>query len=552
MSTPVSPAVQSHSGLNERDKIMAFVGILTVLFLSSLNLTVVGSAMPRVISDLGGFHLYAWAFTAYSLATTITIPVVGTISDRVGRRPLILLGIAVFALGSVGLGFAHNMEQLIVLRAVQGIGGGALMAMSFTAIADLFTPIERGRYQGYTGAVWGVSSVVGPLVGGFLTDHLGWRSVFFVNLPFALLAAYFIWRFFRLPKPVIAPGTGRSFDALGATLLAGAVTTLTLAMSWGGGTYPWTSATILGLLAGALALGVGYAFHSRRQERPILDLGLLKDRGIATASLAGFLVSAGMYAAILYLPLYMQGVRGSSASGSGLALAPLMGGMILTSTLSGQLVSRTGRYKKLIVAGAFVAAGALVLASTLSLTTPMWLAVGTMVLLGIGLGPVNSQLTLAVQNASPREKLGSATSGNQFFRQIGGTLAVSLFGALVNAQLAGKLGAQLPAAAKTLPAPLQEAIASPNLLTSPEASAQLGGALEKLGQPELLPQITAALRNVMVGAIDEVFLVSAILVALAFVAALLLPERPLLGRQTHTVEVGGVKGAGQRNAQATD
>lgn len=552
MSTPVSPAVQSHSGLNEREKIMAFVGILTVLFLSSLNLTVVGSAMPRVISDLGGFHLYAWAFTAYSLATTITIPVVGTISDRVGRRPLILLGIAVFALGSVGLGFAHNMEQLIVLRAVQGIGGGALMAMSFTAIADLFTPIERGRYQGYTGAVWGVSSVVGPLVGGFLTDHLGWRSVFFVNLPFALLAAYFIWRFFRLPKPVIAPGTGRSFDALGATLLAGAVTTLTLAMSWGGGTYPWTSATILGLLAGALALGVSYAFHSRRQERPILDLGLLKDRGIATASLAGFLVSAGMYAAILYLPLYMQGVRGSSASGSGLALAPLMGGMILTSTLSGQLVSRTGRYKKLIVAGAFVAAGALVLASTLSLTTPMWLAVGTMVLLGIGLGPVNSQLTLAVQNAAPREKLGSATSGNQFFRQIGGTLAVSLFGALVNAQLAGKLGAQLPAAAKTLPAPLQEAIGSPNLLTSPEASAQLGGALEKLGQPELLPQITAALRNVMVGAIDEVFLVSAILVALAFVAALLLPERPLLGRQTHTVEVGGVKGAGQRNAQATD
>ncbi len=552
MSTPVtSPPAQSHSGLSERNKVMAFVGILTVLFLASLNLTVVGSAMPRVISDLGGFHLYAWAFTAYSLATTIIIPVVGTISDRVGRRPLILLGIAVFALGSVGLGFAHSMEQLIVLRAVQGIGGGTLMAMSFTAIADLFTPIERGRYQGYTGAVWGVSSVVGPLVGGFLTDHLGWRSVFFVNLPFALLAAYFIWRFFRLPKPAQLHGMGRSFDALGATLLAGAVTTLTLAMSWGGGTYAWTSAPILGLLAGALALGLGYAFHSNRQEHPILDLGLLKDRGIATASLAGFLVSAGMYAAILYLPLYMQGVRGSSASGSGLALAPLMGGMILTSTLSGQLVSRTGRYKKLIVAGAFVAAAALVLASTLSLSTPMWLAVGTMVLLGIGLGPVNSQLTLAVQNASPREKLGSATSGNQFFRQIGGTLAVSLFGALVNAQLASKLGAQLPAAARTLPTPLQEAIASPNLLTSPEASAQLGGALQKLGQPELLAQITSALRNVMVGAIDEVFLVSAILVGLAFITALLLPERPLLSRQAQTTEARG-ENQSQGRAQATD
>ncbi|GGM03029.1 MDR family MFS transporter [Deinococcus aerophilus] len=525
--------------LNERQKILAFTGILTVLFLSSLNLTVVGSAMPRVISDLGGFHLYAWAFTAYSLATTVTIPIVGTISDRLGRRPLILLGIAVFALGSVGLGFVQTMEQLIMLRALQGVGGGMLMAMSFTAIADLFTPIERGRYQGYTGAVWGVSSVVGPLVGGFLTDHLGWRSVFFVNLPFALLAAYFIWRFFRLPRPSLSGETGRNFDALGAVLLAGAVTTLTLAVSWGGGTYAWGSAPILGLLAGAATLGMGYTLHSRRQARPILDLGLLKDRGIATASLAVFLVSAGMYAAILYLPLYMQGVRGSSASGSGLALAPLMGGMILTSTLAGQFVSRTGRYKQLIVTGALMAALALVLASSLSLTTPMWLAVGTMVLLGLGLGPVNSQLVLAVQNAAPREKLGSATAGNQFFQQIGGTLAVSLFGALVNAQLAAKLGAQLPAAARTLPAPLQDAIASPNMLTSPEASAQLGGALQQLGQPELLSQITAALKTVMVGAIDEVFLVSAGLVGVAFVVALLLPERPLLGHPTHTLEVRG-------------
>lgn len=188
-----------HNTLSEREKLLAFAGILTVLFLSSLNMTVVGSAMPRVISDLGGFHLYAWAFTAYSLTTTVTIPIVGTLSDRYGRRPLILLGIVVFALGSMGLGFVQSMEQLIALRAIQGIGGGTLMAMSFTAIADLFTPIERGRYQGYTGAVWGISSVVGPLVGGFLTDHFGWRSVFFLNLPFALLALFFIWRFFRLP-----------------------------------------------------------------------------------------------------------------------------------------------------------------------------------------------------------------------------------------------------------------------------------------------------------------------------------------------------------------
>ncbi|GAA5435142.1 MDR family MFS transporter [Deinococcus aquaticus] len=533
MTTPLTPAAPAptHSGLNEREKILAFVGILTVLFLSSLNLTVVGSAMPRVISDLGGFHLYAWAFTAYSLATTITIPIVGTISDRYGRRPLILLGIAVFTLGSVGLGFVQNMEGLIILRAVQGIGGGTLMAMSFTAIADLFTPIERGRYQGYTGAVWGVSSVVGPLVGGFLTDHLGWRSVFFVNLPFALLAAYFIWRFFRLPAPSAhSPAAHARFDTPGAFLLGASVTTLTLALSWGGGTYPWTSLTIIGLLLGTLMLFTGYALHSARQERPILNLRLLKDRGIAVASFAGFLTSAGMYAAILYLPLYMQGVRGSSASGSGLALAPLMFGMILTSTLSGQVVSRTGRYKNLILMGGLIATAALLLATTLGTDTPLLLAVGIMVLLGLGLGPVNSQLTLAVQNAAPREQLGSATGGNQFFRQIGGTLAVSLFGALVNTHLNSHLAASLPAQARDLPTPVQDAIANPNLLTSPQATAQLGAGLSKLGDGNLLQPILDALRGVMAGAIDQVFLVSAVLVGLAFLATLILPERPLTGR----------------------
>ncbi|SEJ78407.1 drug resistance transporter, EmrB/QacA subfamily [Deinococcus reticulitermitis] len=511
--------------LSERQKVLAFTGILTVLFLASLNMTVVGSAMPRVISDLGGFHLYVWAFTAYSLATTITIPIVGTVSDRFGRRPLLLLGIAVFTLGSVALGMVHSMEALIFWRAVQGIGGGTLMAMSFTAIADIFTPIERGRYQGYTGAVWGISSVVGPLVGGFLTDHAGWRSVFFVNLPFALLAAYFIWRFFRLP----APGARGAFDTLGAALLGGAVSTLTLAMSWGGGTYAWNSPRILALLAATLGLGAWYVAHSLRQTRPILDLRLLRDRTVANASLTGFLVSAGMFAAILYLPLYMQGVRGLSASVSGLALAPLMGGMIVTSTLSGQRVSRTGRYKRLIVVGALVATGALLLASTLTLNTPLWAAVGIMVLLGLGLGPVNSQLTLAVQNAVPREQLGSATGGNQFFRQIGGTLAVSLFGALVNARLAANLRAELPSEAQVLPAALQGAIANPNILTSPQAQAALGAALGQQGHPELLGEILTALRTVVSGAIDQVFLVSALLVGAAFLLSLALPERPLGG-----------------------
>ena len=328
------------------------------------------------------------------------------------------------------------MDQLIIYRALQGIGGGTLMAMSFTAIADLFTPIERGRYQGYTGAVWGVSSVVGPLVGGFLTDHFGWRSVFFVNLPFALAAAYFIWRFFRL---ACAGGDGGHFDALGAALLAGTVSTLTFAVSWGGGTYAWGSAPILGLLAATVALGVWYIVHSRHQARPILNLRLLKDRGIAIASLAGFLVSAGMYAAILYLPLYMQGVQGQQRQRQ----RPGSGPADVRHDSDQHALGPIGQPNRALQGsdsgGALIATVALLLATQLGTTTPLWVAVGTMVLLGIGLGPVNSQLTLAVQNATPPQLMGSATGGNQFFRQIGGTLAVSLFGALVNAHLASNL-----------------------------------------------------------------------------------------------------------------
>ncbi|MFC4453283.1 MDR family MFS transporter [Deinococcus sonorensis] len=546
MTAPQPVAHAEPAPLTQREKLLAFSGVLLVLFLSSLNLTVVGTAMPRVISELGGFSLYAWAFTAYSLTTTISIPIVGTLSDTYGRRPLMLFGIAVFAVGAVLIGLAQSMEQLIIFRAVQGIGGGTLMAMAFTAIADIFTPLERGRYQGYTGAVWGVSSVVGPVVGGFLTDHLGWRSVFFVNLPFALLAAYFIARFLRM-KPL--PGASRHFDAVGALLLAATVVPLMLVFSWGGGTYAWTSPRILGLAALSVVLGVVYGFWQARQENPILSLKMFRDRTFTVAAICGFMVSAGMYAAILYLPLYMQGVKGSSASGSGAVLTPLMLGLIAASTLAGQWVSRNGRYKWLIAGGSVVTLLALFLTSRLRLESQVWEATALMVLMGLGLGPVNSLLTLAVQNAVPRTILGMATSASQFFRNIGGTLAVSLFGAVVNAHLAAQLGQQLPAAARTLPAPLQAAVNSPQLLSSPEASAQVQGALVKLGHPELFAGIVGALRRVMVGAIDNVFLISAALMVVAVVAAFVLPDLSLQGRQTSGTRAGQDQGS---KAQAAD
>lgn len=508
-----------------RDKLMAFAGVLTVLFLASLNLTVVGTAMPRVISDLGGFHLYAWAFTAYAMTSTVIIPLVGTLSDNIGRRPVLLAGILVFSLGSVLIGSSQTMEQLIAFRALQGLGGGTLMSMAFATIGDIFTPIERGRYQGYTGAVWGVSSVVGPLVGGFLTDHLGWRWVFFVNLPFAVLAFAIIARHVRAMRKV----GGGGLDPIGSVLLVVFVVPLLLALSWGGSTLPWTSAQILGLFAASLVFGVGFVWRQLATTRPILDLRLFRDRTFAVANVTGLLTTAGLNAAVLYLPLYMQGIKASSASGSGAVLAPLMLGLVATSTVAGQLVSRTGRYKSLTVGGVIVTALALWLTSRLGVDTPTWQAIGVMVLLGLGMGPVNSLLTLAVQNATPREHLGMATSANQFFRQIGGTLAVAVFGTLMSARVARDLSGALPEQARSLPADLQEAVQSPQLLTSPDALARVQGAVTDLLGADVFAGVLLGLRSVLAGAVQEIFFVAFALSVLAALVVLALPERRLAG-----------------------
>lgn len=534
--------------LPHREKMLAFAGILTVLFLASLNLTVVGTAMPRVISDLGGFALYAWAFTAYALTSTVTIPLVGTLSDNIGRRPVLLAGIVVFSLGSVLLGLSQSMEQLIVFRALQGIGGGALMSMAFATIGDIFTPLERGRYQGYTGAVWGISSVVGPLVGGFLTDHLGWRSVFFVNLPFAVLAFVIIARSIRAAAK---PAVPRKLDLLGSALLILGVTPLLLGLSWGGSTYPWQSGTILGLLGAAVVFLALFAWRQLRASFPILDLRLFRERTFSVANLSGFLTTAGLNAAILYLPLYMQGVKGSSASGSGAVLAPLMLGLVATSTLAGQWVSRTGRYKLLIVAGVALTTLALFLTSRLGVETPAWEATLVMVLLGLGMGPVNSLLTLAVQNATPREQLGMATSANQFFRQIGGTLAVAVFGTVMTGHLRGDLAAALPPAARELPQGLREAVANPQLLTDPAALGRVRGAIEAAGGPALFEGVLRGLREVLSVAVSDIFVLSAALGAAAFLAVLALPEVRLKGRTPKVLKDGRAT-SGHTEAVSTD
>ncbi len=525
MTLDPPPTTAAYETLGRREKHLAFAGILTVLFLTSLNLTVVGTALPRIIAELQGFQLYAWAFTAYSLTQTVSLPIYGKLSDFHGRKKILLFGILLFSVSSALGGFAQSMPQLIVVRALQGLGGGALTSMAFTAIGDIFSPRERGKYNGFTGAVFGISSVVGPLVGGLITDSIGWRWVFFVNVPIAFAAFFVITRFFPAPTTRVR---GR-IDLLGTALLTLGVVPLLLALTFGGVDLPWTSAPMLLLFGLSVVMLAGFLWRQQKATDPVLDLRMFKDRTFSSATIGGFLTGAGMFGAIIYLPLYIQGVQGASAAASGFALAPLMLGMVASSTLAGLQVTRTGRYKRLIVAGLAVMVVGFVLVATLDVSTSMIWTILFSVLLGVGIGPTNSLFVLAVQNAFPVTQLGAVTSANMFFRQMGGTLGVALFGAMVAASLAGYVRNDLPAGLSGLSPEVVEEIASPNLLTSPDQLELARTEVEKVAEPAAFQQLVDGLRETLATALGQVFLFGAALAALALVAGMFLPELELRG-----------------------
>lgn len=483
------------------------IGVMTGMFLAALEATVIGTAMPTVIASLGGLNHYSWVFSAYLITSTITVPVWGKLSDIYGRRVLYQIGIAIFLLGSVLSGLSGSMTQLIVFRAIQGLGAGALVPLGMTIIGDIFTLKERAKMQAYFSGVWGFSSVIGPVVGGFITDKLSWHWVFFINLPVGLAAAFIMGVALKEPKHATRP----AIDYAGAGLLMASIALMMLALVEGGTTLDTFFATHnLIFIGGAIILLLLFAAAERRAADPIIPFHLFKNRTVSVAVGAGFLAGVAMFGAISFVPLFAQGALGSTATEAGSLLTPLMVSWVIMSVVGGRLLLTLGYRSISLVGFVLLTAGFVFLAQFDRETWRVWLY-ADLILIGSGLGLTMLTLLIAVQQAVDKSELGVATSLNQFSRSIGGAFGVAVMGAVLSAGLAANLNKSVET--NLISQPQAEAFAAnPNALIDPRAQADLpSGALD-------------VLRDAMAASIHKVFWVGALLSALSLLVALLLPR----------------------------
>jgi EmrB/QacA subfamily drug resistance transporter len=524
-ATPFEPQTFTSS-----ERRMTLAGLLIVFLLSALDQTIVSTAMPRIVSQLQGLNLYAWVTTAYLLSSTIMVPIYGKLSDLYGRKSVLITGVLLFTLGSVLCGMAGEfgpipilgggMVQLIVFRAIQGLGGGALFISAFTIIADMFTPRERGKFGAMFGSVFGLASILGPVIGGFFTQlgtlHIGafavqgWRWIFYVNLPWSMLALFMI----AVKMPPLTHRIPGKIDWAGAALIVITFVPLLLAMSWAGRDYAWGSPRIVGLLSlSAIGLAAFIAVEVFASH-PILSLRLFRDRTFTTANLSLFIVSIAFMGVVTFLPLYMQLGLGAAPTASGLAMLPLMLGLLIASTASGFLVNRTGRFKAILVGGVIVMLLGVVLLVLAPAGASLWSISWRVLVIGIGLGPTQSLYGLAVQNTvSPRE-IGVATSSTQFFRQIGSTMGVALFGTLLTNNLAS--------AARAVGGGKPMTLTDLEKLAVARATASAGKAA--------LTAMDHASEAIITMAIKNVFLSGLGVLLIGFIVTLLIPAATLRGR----------------------
>jgi EmrB/QacA subfamily drug resistance transporter len=529
MASAPNPSISAQAPLPEENlvershaEIMVIISALMLaMLLAALDQTIVSTALPKIASDLHGLSKYSWVATSYLLTSAVVTPLYGKISDMFGRKKIFQTAIIIFLIGSALCGLAQSMNQLIIFRGLQGIGAGGLMALVFAIIGDVVSPRQRGRYQGYFGAVFAVSSVLGPLLGGLFTDHWSWRWVFYINLPIGAIALAAIAA--RLHLPV--KRSPHKVDYAGAVLLAVSVICLLLATVWGGIDYPWGSAQIIGLFAGALASAGLFVWREKYAREPIIPLELFKNQIFSVASLLGFLVGVVMFGALIFLPEYQQIVRGDSATKSGLMLLPLVVGMMLASVSSGRLISKTGHYRRFPIVGTAIITIAFWLFSHIAINTNRVYLSAWMVVLGMGLGMVMPVLTLAVQNAVERKHLGTATSSVTFFRNIGSSLGAAIFGTILASRLSHHL---------------IESLGS----TGAGAAKSLSSSAANLKQlsPDTLHKVLTA----FAASFHDVFLVGIPFVIVAFLVSLFLKETPLRASAKAEAEGEGLQTAGDR------
>jgi EmrB/QacA subfamily drug resistance transporter len=487
-------------------------GLMLVLLLASLDQTIVSTALPTIVGDLGGLDQLSWVVTAYLLAVTVVTPLYGKLGDLYGRKVVLQAALVVFLIGSALCGLAQGMTELIAFRAIQGLGGGGLIVSAQAAIGDVVAPSERGKYSGLFGAVFGVSSIAGPLIGGFFTSHISWRFIFYVNLPVGLGALAVL----GVTLPSVSERRRHAIDYLGSLLLALGLSALILLTTLGGNTYDWGSPPIVGMGIVAVLALVALAQVERRVAEPILPPALFRNRVFVVCSAVGLIVGFALFGALTYLPLFQQVVRGLSPTASGLQLLPVMGGLLLSSTVSGQVITRTGRYKAFPIAGTAVSAIGMYLLSSLDATTGSAVAALHMLVLGLGLGMVMQVLILATQNAVSYEELGVATSGATLFRSIGGSLGTAVLGAIFSGRLSAELSSRLPAS----------------------ASAAAGGNVNPSQIDRLPGPVHDAYISAFTEALHVVFLVATGVVLVAFALSWFIEERPLRATVATSTGVG--------------
>ena len=511
--------------LSQRQKLMLVASLMLAMFIGAIDQTVVSTATPKILADLGGFNLLSWMFTSYMLTSTVVVPLVGKLSDIYGRKTFVLVGIVAFLIASIACGAAPNMESLIAFRAIQGFGGGVIFASVFATIGDIFPPAERSKYMGLFTGIFALASLLGPLLGGALTDALSWRWVFFINIPVCLVALPAIW--WNLPSRhgVVRP----KIDWIGAIILSVAAVVLLLAFEWAGRKYAWDSAQIIGLFVAGAVLIAAFIAQEARHAEPVIPLFLFKNNVFLMSNLIVFTMGMGMFGALQYLGIFVQTAQGASATVSGIIGTPQALGMLAASVIGGQVIARTGRYRWQTVIGLCLVLAAMLFLRRLQLDTPKWEISAIMVVLGLGFGMSMPTMSLSVQNAVPYQYLGVASSSSQFFRQIGSVFGIAIFAVILNSSFDAEFHERLtPAAEATLGASVVTALEDPTLPLNPREFAKVteSAKAQEGGEAALAVAILAQKEGVA-KAVRDIFTGATITAIVGIILCLLLREVPL-------------------------